>query len=330
MRNEGEANNTETPSVSVIIPTFNRSRSIMDAIDSVMAQTVPVYEVIVVDDGSTDETPEILAGYGDRIIVIRQENRGVSAARNAGIRRATGEWIGFLDSDDLWLEQKIEHFANDLQKFEVEVIMHYSNIDFVGGGYKWNLFDIQRLAVPPGISVLNKDPSDVAVFGCSPISALVRKDVLRRVGLFDEDLSFGEDMLFFFRLSHLGAWIICNRITCVARRLEQDVVSLSQNENRRDGCTVEHYLQVIQRMKSEKCSEAIKKILDAKHSAALFRLAEQKFRDRLGKHDRAILYEAAGTHPYRWRGVMKALLCLALGQRGYALSIGGGSQWHRG
>lgn len=330
MLSEGAARNTETPSVSVIIPTFNRSRSIGKAIESVLAQTVPVYEVIVVDDGSTDETPEILAGYGDRIIVIRQENRGVSAARNVGMQRATGEWIGFLDSDDLWLEQKIEYFANDLKEFDAEVIMHYSNIDFVGDCYKWNLFDIQGLRVPPGSSVLKKDPSDVAVFGCSPISALVRRNVLRRARLFDEDLSFGEDMLFFFRLSHLGAWIISNRITCVARRLEQDVVSLSRDENRSDGCTVEHYLQVIQRMKSENCSEATKKILNAKHSAALFRLAERKFREGLGKHDRAILYEAAGTHPYLWRGVIKALLCLALGQRGYALSIGGGSQWHRG
>ncbi len=94
--------------VSVIIPTYNRVKTIERAVNSVLAQTWTEQEVIVVDDGSTDQTGEILKVYGDKIRVIRQQNGGVSAARNAGIKAATGEIISFLDSDDEWLPSKTE------------------------------------------------------------------------------------------------------------------------------------------------------------------------------------------------------------------------------
>lgn len=92
--------------VSAVIPTRNRSAQLKDAIDSVLRQSLPVREVIVVDDGSTDETGQILASYGDRIRAISQPQGGASAARNRGFREARGEWIAFLDDDDVWLETK--------------------------------------------------------------------------------------------------------------------------------------------------------------------------------------------------------------------------------
>ncbi len=103
--------------VSVIIPTYNYARFIGEAIDSTLAQTLPPLEVIVVDDGSTDGTRELLAEYGDRIRVISQQNQGVGAARNAGIAAARGEYLAFLDSDDAWYPRKLElqmlRFANE-------------------------------------------------------------------------------------------------------------------------------------------------------------------------------------------------------------------------
>jgi glycosyltransferase involved in cell wall biosynthesis len=96
------------PRVSVVIPTYNRAARVRRAIDSVLAQTVPDVEVIVVDDGSSDETPQVLAAFGSRIRVLRQANRGVSAARNAGIALARGRWVALLDSDDEWLPEKLE------------------------------------------------------------------------------------------------------------------------------------------------------------------------------------------------------------------------------
>ncbi len=104
--------------VSVIIPTYNRARTIERAVNSVLAQTWKEVEVIVVDDGSTDQTSEVLKVYGDKIRVIHQQNGGASAARNTGIKAATGEIISFLDSDDEWLPSKTERQVKLLQRTE--------------------------------------------------------------------------------------------------------------------------------------------------------------------------------------------------------------------
>jgi glycosyltransferase involved in cell wall biosynthesis len=103
--------------VSVIIPTYNYARFVGEAVDSVLAQTLPPLEVIVVDDGSTDGTAEVLARYGDRIRVLRQKNAGVAMARNAGIAAARGEYLAFLDSDDAWYPRKLEL---QMQRFAAE------------------------------------------------------------------------------------------------------------------------------------------------------------------------------------------------------------------
>ncbi|HOM77565.1 MAG TPA: glycosyltransferase family A protein, partial [Anaerohalosphaeraceae bacterium] len=89
-------------SISVVIPAYNCQAYIRRAIDSVLGQSRPADEIIVVDDGSTDGTAEAVRTYGAKVILIQQENAGVSAARNAGIRAASGDWIAFLDADDEW------------------------------------------------------------------------------------------------------------------------------------------------------------------------------------------------------------------------------------
>lgn len=94
--------------VSVIIPTFNRATHLPRAIDSALGQTLAPDEVLVVDDGSTDDTRSVLEGYGDRIHCLWQENRGAAAARNRGLALARGRWVAFLDSDDAWLPRKLE------------------------------------------------------------------------------------------------------------------------------------------------------------------------------------------------------------------------------
>jgi glycosyltransferase involved in cell wall biosynthesis len=94
--------------VSIIVPTYNHSRYIRQAIDSALSQTLTSFEVIVVDDGSTDDTADALGCYGSRIRVVRQQNRGVAAARNKGAEIARGDLLAFLDADDIWIPRKLE------------------------------------------------------------------------------------------------------------------------------------------------------------------------------------------------------------------------------
>ena len=94
--------------ISVVIPTYNRARLLGEAIESALAQTRPPDEIVVVDDGSTDATPEVLARFASRVRAVRQDNAGEAAARNRGVAEARGEWIAFLDSDDLWEPDALE------------------------------------------------------------------------------------------------------------------------------------------------------------------------------------------------------------------------------
>lgn len=111
--------------VSVIIPTFNRAKYVGEAIESALGQTSPVYEILIVDDGSADNTREIVTAYGAPVKYIYQENRGPAAARNTGLRHASGQYIAFLDSDDLWEPDKTA-----VQK---DFLATYPQVDFVFG-----------------------------------------------------------------------------------------------------------------------------------------------------------------------------------------------------
>ena len=101
-------NTSDNYSISVVIPAYNAAEHISRTIYSVAGQTFPAKEIIVIDDGSTDSTSEVVKSFGEKVQYIYQQNAGVSAARNAGIEAATSEWIAFLDADDLWIADKTE------------------------------------------------------------------------------------------------------------------------------------------------------------------------------------------------------------------------------
>ena len=116
------------PRISVVIPTYNRADKVLKSIESVLTQTVADLEVIVVDDGSSDDTERILAHtFRDRIRYYAQANQGASVARNKGIEEARGEWIAFLDSDDLWERDKIEWQLKALEQFGPECAACYTD-----------------------------------------------------------------------------------------------------------------------------------------------------------------------------------------------------------
>ena len=120
------------PTVSVIVPTFNRRKLVLNAIQSVLCQTYRDYEIIVVDDGSTDNTAEALTPYMDRIRYVYQANLGASAAQNRGVQLARGKWISILDSDDLWLPTKLEAQLKVVAILGKEFGACFTNCDFVG------------------------------------------------------------------------------------------------------------------------------------------------------------------------------------------------------
>jgi glycosyltransferase involved in cell wall biosynthesis len=110
------------PKISVILPVYNRSWCVGRAIDSVLAQTFRDFELIVVDDGSTDDTPAVLASYGTRITVLTQPNAGAYAARNLALRHSNAELVAFMDSDDFWLPDRLERQLPLLERPEVALV----------------------------------------------------------------------------------------------------------------------------------------------------------------------------------------------------------------
>jgi glycosyltransferase involved in cell wall biosynthesis len=179
-----------TRTVSVIIPTYNYGRFVAEAIESALGQTRPPVEVIVVDDGSTDETADVVRRFGERVRYIRQENLGVCAARNRGVAESSGEFIAFLDADDTWepmkLEKQIAVFESDAEIGLVHCGMREFDSDtgetialHVEGQRGWIADEL----------LLWERPAIVGPGG----TIMVRRDVFDAVGGFDERMRVSED-----------------------------------------------------------------------------------------------------------------------------------------
>ena len=185
---------------SLIIPTFNHARFVGAAIDSALAQTVSAFEVIVVDDGSTDETPAVLARYAGRVRVLRQENRGLSAARNAGLAAAHGTFVSFLDADDVMAPTKLTA--------QLEVLERSHAIG-------WTYCDVLMETAATGATARASERFGYAsraldgwlfpelIHGnfIPAIAPLVRRTALEVAGGFDERLTALEDWDMWLRLS---------------------------------------------------------------------------------------------------------------------------------
>lgn len=194
---------------SVVIPTYNREKTIQRAVDSVLAQTYQPIEVIVVDDGSTDGSLALLQGYGGRIRVLSQKNQGPGAARNTGIRAATGEVVGFLDSDDVWLPEKLSrqiHLLNQVDKLGIQCCVCNARM-IQANGAETMAFAIADLfpVTPEGIW---KNPLEILLtrFLLFNQTVLVRRELLNEVGCFDEKHRLLEDYELAIRLAMTGPW----------------------------------------------------------------------------------------------------------------------------
>ena len=189
--------------ISVVIPTYNRSHTIMRAINSVLSQTYPAFEIIVVDDGSTDGTKELLQAYGfckkdtkelEKKYLI-QENGGVSSARNLGVKNAKGDFIAFLDSDDAWSEKKLERQLVVLkQNLFKQRIIHTDEI-WIRNGVRVNQHKKHEKS---GGNIFEKC---LALCCISPSSAMLHRSLFDEYGYFDETMPACEDYDMWLRLA---------------------------------------------------------------------------------------------------------------------------------
>lgn len=176
------------PLVSAVIPVYNGERFVGDAIRSVLEQSYPSVECVVVDDGSTDSTETVVAGFGSQVRFVRQQNAGVAAARNRGIEASGGDHAAFLDADDVWIADKIER--------QMELLSRDPGLGLVCTGLRVVDTDLRPLSVmrPPSpedalTNSLLLSPPVVSVAQ----TALIPRSVLERVGSFDERLSTSAD-----------------------------------------------------------------------------------------------------------------------------------------
>ncbi len=219
----------ECPGVTVVIPAYNYAHFLPEAIDSALSQDWQKVEVIVVDDGSTDNTPEVAAGYGDRIRYIRKKNAGLPAARNTGIQAATYPFIGFLDADDRWekgfLSCALKYLTSQDEQYGIvatqSVQIDENGLEFQLKSLTWHVRG--RL-----------DHRDILLkTRFSPSAVVARKSVLMEAGLFDETLRSSEDRDMWIRMAaKKPAYLVPERLVYIRRHrnsMSRNAVRMKQN-----------------------------------------------------------------------------------------------------
>lgn len=206
------------PLVSIIIPVYNGEQYLAEAIDSVLAQTYRSIEIIVVDDGSTDKSTNIAKSFKE-VRYYHQTNQGVSVARNVGLASARGEFIAFLDADDIWTPNKLFIQVNYLLK-HTHVCYTITN---------------QRFIIEPGTSVpdfFNKELLKKDHPGFVPSSLIARKVVFEQIGGFDKTyVNFSEDIEWFTRAKDAGMPMVIHKETLLHRRMHKSNISMHRRMN---------------------------------------------------------------------------------------------------
>ncbi|ADC73014.1 glycosyl transferase family 2 [Thioalkalivibrio sp. K90mix] len=214
------------PLVSVIMPAYNTAAYIAESVDSVLDQDYPGIELIVVDDGSTDGTVEVLRGYGDRLTLLTQQNQGAAVARNAGIAAAQGDFIAFIDSDDVWLPGKLTAQVLYMQQHPEIGLVH---TDFLAWkpDAKGQFAPPHTLADPP--VPVTETPGIVPegsgwvynqlLMESLPhtITVMMRRELVEQVGPFDPQLKRGQDYDYWIRASRLTEYRQLDRVTALYR-----------------------------------------------------------------------------------------------------------------
>ncbi|NVM01498.1 MAG: glycosyltransferase [Candidatus Helarchaeota archaeon] len=204
--------------VSVIIPTYNRFSFLVEAVKSVLSQTFANFELIIVDDGSTDETRRIQEIYRERVKYLFQEKRGVSSARNKGIINSSGEYICFLDSDDLWKKNKLEIQVNFMDNNR-DFLVCYTGEIWIRNGVRVN--QMKKHKKYSGMIYDKCLPLCII----SPSSVMMRREIFDKIGFFDENLPICEDYDMWLRISKDYPIFFIDKKLIIKRGGHQDQLS---------------------------------------------------------------------------------------------------------
>lgn len=224
------------PTVSVIIPCYNRESYISETIESVLAQTYKDFELIVINDGSTDGSKEVILQYTDRLTFLEHAggvNRGQSASLNLGLMHCTGKFICILDSDDLFAPEKLEQQLQAL-KNSPEIGLVYSN------GKSTNSEGVPQFTIYPDDHKAPAGPDEI-LLNCSvnlPSNSMVRRSVLERAGPFSETLRAAHDHDMILRLSEISKFEYINQIHWYYRRHEDSISHRNAIQNWTDGFAI--------------------------------------------------------------------------------------------
>ena len=208
------------PEVSVIIPSFNRAHMLGDAVRSVLGQSFTDFELIVVDDGSTDDTAGVLGSWAGRLEVIKTRRRGVSASRNLGAEHACGRWLAFLDSDDLWLPEKLELQLEAYHR-QPDFLISHTDEFWVRQGVRVN--PMKKHAKRGGTIFEYSLP----MCRISPSSVLIDRELFSRTGGFDEQYRVCEDYELWLRITARHRVLYLDRKLVVKRGGHADQLSSS-------------------------------------------------------------------------------------------------------
>lgn len=187
--------------VSIILPTYNRAHMLKKSLGSVLAQTYPWFEILLVDDGSTDNTRELVEAYGDKRIryYYAGQNQGAAAARNFGLERADGEYIAFQDSDDVWHKDKLEKQMNAIRDADESVGVVYHKIAYDFGAGRYAILPSEQIAEERKSGMIYAQMLYDNLIPCP--SMLVRRSAVVETGKFDTDLKALEDYDFALKLT---------------------------------------------------------------------------------------------------------------------------------
>jgi len=226
--------------VSVIIPTYNRAYILPEAVESVLRQTYSNFELIIVDDGSTDETAHVVSKFSDFRIrfVQRAKNGGVAAAKNTGLEVAGGEFIATLDSDDLWRPEKLELQARFLDEHP-HVGGVFSDLEWIRGtqhvGSMLSAYPVftrlLRDSLRQGVSVFSQHALYVCLLEEMPVklqASTLRRDCVKKIGVFEESWRSGEDWEFVLRFARQNALGYLDRALAVQRTMADSTLGRHQ------------------------------------------------------------------------------------------------------